>query len=757
MDRVVTKAMYSTVEDEVEIMSEIEEHINHIVEKMKDDEISLDDCDIIESDRLMILIKQLKLQGDTTIGTCSRPGKVFKHDWIREIITNFCPKTAKQLQKESDESTTSIMRAARHGNFLHLQTLLKNERKKQLNAAAGKTILLALLDGIIAYKYKKYPGRVLLENLIADKGVRESIRDSFFPPTETSEFPGQTPDHYQCLEHILKKVPINQLDINFEDVHGNTALHYAVAWQEAKAIGLLLQNGAYMCTENKNGMIPLKSINPEILQQYLDSCISSNNYPPEHTDYQITIDFKLFMPQQQQLGGEKQENICESKPVLILHEDSRFNKLLCHPVITSYLCLKWHKVKIFFYLNLMWYFIYWFLLNSYVFCISHQASNCTRNNTDDFHETINSAFGNVCKLPVSHCWKILIIISCSTLIYRELNQIWNLPTSYFKFKENWMEMCLFASTFYFLRVEQNSQISTVLAAAIVLVSWLELVLLIGRHPLLSTHIEMFKNVSENFFKHLFLYSIMVIAFAFSFYILFKDAKADGKSPSIFQFPTASIFKTFLMSISGFETSTITLSKATIWSQVFLLIFTFIVSIVLLNLLNGLAFGDTLKTQDASELIGITSRINFIAQVESMTALPFFKFIDKLCQWFCCCSFGKKSRKGSERVSIEEPSSTTSTFVKQNSALFFTKTIYSCICLSYTLKDCKIKIFPNRKLLSQIRCDRKIIEKAVDILKNKQSSKTQEMAEFCKQILQEIKMNSGLYYPPCEVCAAKGSN
>ncbi|XP_065199687.1 transient receptor potential cation channel protein painless-like [Planococcus citri] len=750
MDRVIMKAMDSTVDDEAEIMCEIEKHINHIVEKMEDEEISLDDYDALDSPQLIRLIKHLRHEEETTIGICSGPGKVFKHDWIREIITNFCPQTANQLQKESDESTTSIMRAARHGNFLHLQTLLKSERKEQLNAAPGKTILIALLDGIIAYKYKHNPGRVLLENLIADKGVLESIRDSFFPPKETSEFPGQTPDHYQCLEYILKNVPINQLDINFEDVNGNTALHYAVAWQEAKAIGLLLQNGAYMCTENKNGMIPLKSINPEILQQYLDSCISSNNYPPEHADYQITIDFKLFMPQQQQLGGEKQENICESKPVLILHEDSTFNKLLSHPVITSYLCLKWHKVRIFFYLNLMWYFIYWFLLNSHLFCISYQASR--KNNTDDSDGTTSLSLDNICELPVSHSWQILIIISCSTLIYRELNQIWNLPMTYFKFKENWMELCLFASTFYFLFVVHNSPI---LASAMVLVSWLELVLLIGRHPLLSTHIEMFKTVSVNFFKYLFLYSIMVIAFAFSFYILFSDAE----EPSKFQLITSSIFKTFFMSKSGFDTSTIPLSEFTIWAQVCSIIFTFTISIVLLNLLNGLAFGDTLKTRDASELIGISSRINFIAQVESMTVLHILNFIDKLCQWFCCCSFGKKSRKGSERVSIEDPSSTTSTSGKQNSASFFTKTIYNRICLSYTLKDGKIKIFPNRKLLSQIRCDRKIMEKAVDILKSKQSSKTQEMAEVCKQILQEIKteISASLYYPPREGCAAKGSN
>ncbi|XP_065199699.1 transient receptor potential cation channel protein painless-like [Planococcus citri] len=726
MDRMVMKTMDSRVENEEEIMSEIEKHINHIVEKMKNDGVSFDGCDTPESPRLMKLIARLQHQTDITISICSRPEMVFKHDWIREIIINFCRQSVKQLQRESDESTSCLMKAATHGNFLHLQSLLKNKKRQQLlKASPRKTILLALLDGIIAYKYKDYPGRVLLENLIAGKGVRESIRDSFFPPKETSQIPGQTRDHYQCLEYILNNVPINQLDINFEDVNGNTALHYAVAWQEAKAIVLLLQNGAYMCKANKNGTIPLKSINSQILQQYLDSCISSNNYPPEHADYQITIDYKLFMPQKQQFGGEKQGNFRESESVLIMRNDSRLKKLLTHPVIKSYLCLKWHTVKIFFYFNLVWYLLYWFLLNSHLFCISHLTPH--RNNTDDFPGTINSSLDNVCELPVSFCWNIMIIVSCSSLIIRELNQIWNLPKMYFKSMENWMELCLFASTFYFLYVARNCPL---LSSAMVLASWLELVLLIGRHPVLSTHIEMFKRVSVNFFKYLFLYSIMIIAFAFCFYILFKDTEtASGVEPSKFKFITTSIFKTFLMSKIGFDSSAVSSTEFNIWAEVCSIIFTYIISIVLLNLLNGLAFGDTLKTQNASELIGITSQINFIAQIESMGVLRFLKFIDKLCQWlYRRFSYsGKRSRTYSELVIIEGPSSTTSTSRKQNSTSFFTEAIYKCICLRYRLQDGKIKIFPNRsEIMAQITCCPKIIEDAVDILKNKQNSKTQEM-------------------------------
>jgi hypothetical protein len=66
-----------------------------------------------------------------------------------------------------------------------------------------------------------------------------------------------------------------------------------------------------------------------------------------------------------------------------------------------------------------------------------------------------------------------------------------------------------------------------LFAIAILLGWLEFVLLLGRHPLFSVQMEMLKTVSRTFLMFMARYIILLVAFAFSFYILFKgNVKLD---------------------------------------------------------------------------------------------------------------------------------------------------------------------------------------------------------------------------------------
>ncbi|XP_065199651.1 transient receptor potential cation channel protein painless-like [Planococcus citri] len=741
--------------EENKIMLEIEEHVDHIFNRMKDEGISYDDCDAPENPLLTRLIEQLQEQRSKRASTtCSSDEMFFEGNWVGDIVRKFCPHEAEQLQQESDQSTTPIMKAVRYGNFSALEKLM-NERENNLDVVPRKTILLSILDGIIACKYSQHPGRVLVENLIAGKGKRESIRDAYFPPTESvpSDCP---PDHYKCLEYVFKNIPLDELDINFEDESGNTALHYAVAWKETEAIMMLLQAGAYACKENKNEMIPLKSINSQVLEQYLDNCISSNNYPSEHTDYQITIDYTLFMPPKQNSSAEQNKKVVrESEPIQIMHDSSRLKKLLSHPVIRSYLYLKWRIVQKYFYCNLIVYFIYWFLLNSHLYCIFYQPFDANktnethhRDNVSNSEMAINHFTNMVCELSTAIYWKISIAVVCIVLIFREVYQFFVLPKAYSKSLEDWFELFLFGSTIYILFFAPTCP---TLASGMVLVSWMELVLLIGRHPRLSTHIEMFKTVALNFFKFLLLYSIMIVAFAFSFYILFKDKKeVDGK-PNIFRYLISSIFKTLLMLTGEFDDSSVPLEDKMSTGHLVLILFTFLIAIVLLNLLSGLAVGDTQKIRNEAELVGVVSRINFIAHIESMAVhdpLQCLNFIDKLlCQNFCCCFSHRPKRKPEhlETTCVMEPSTTTTSSQRTKvSSSFIARNFHERISLTHTLQNGKVKIFPNRGHLKQKKIDPEIIKEAVNVLKRRKPCVATEIDECCKQILQNLKTKLSSY-------------
>nr|CAD7194908.1 unnamed protein product [Timema douglasi] len=144
-----------------------------------------------------------------------------------------------------------------------------------------------------------------------------------------------------------------------------------------------------------------------------------------------------------------------------------------------------------------------------------------------------------------------------------------------------------------------------LAAISILVSWAELVLLIGRHPLLSTNIEMLKRVSWNFLKFLAWYSILIVAFALSFYTLFRDCSGSvcqNSEDNFFMDPGMSVFKTVVMLTGEFDASSIPFVSFPGTSHVVFMLFVFLIAIVLFNLLNGLAVSDTQAIKNDAELL-----------------------------------------------------------------------------------------------------------------------------------------------------------
>lgn len=643
------------------------DHINHIIKAFKEDGISYEDCQRPENSQVMDMLRQLgDLLKDTDEVDHGNGDITIEEEWMGNKPAQYSP----------------IMKAARYGYYSTLKKL-HTQRTAAIEPMGGKAILHVILDGIIASKYEEYPGRVFVENLIAGKKLSDSIKDAYFPPDKYSMFSNETSDHCECLKYVLENFPNAELDINFQDTSGNTALHYAVAWRESNVVKALLQAGAYTCRANDNGTIPLRSISSGILQEYLDSCISSNDYPLEHIDYQVTFDYKLF------LGPDRENDALatrESEPIFVMNDSSRLRKFLSHPVIMSYLHIKWSIVEKYFYCNLILYSIHWFLLNSYLFCNFNSDPNLI--------------------------WRIMILICCGILMLREAFQAYVLPRSYFLSVESWLEIGLIVSTFI-LMLSTSTGNRSALAAGVILGSWTELALLIGRHPRFSTHIEMFKTVSFNFCKFLALYSILIIAFAFTFYILFKDQPnpTDHESRIYFRSLEMSIFKTLIMLAGQFDDTSIPLSSNLGAGHLFFILFCFFIGIVLLNLLNGLTVGDTQNIRNDAELVlGTVSRINFIANIETMVVgdpIRCLHFIDKLSSCFCWPCNRRKRRGNFQLTTVTWPIRP-----KTSNA----QNLHSKIGLTCHLQDGKIKIFPNRGYLAREKFDSNIIEEAAKILK-----------------------------------------
>ena len=160
-----------------------------------------------------------------------------------------------------------------------------------------------------------------------------------------------------------------------------------------------------------------------------------------------------------------------------------------------------------------------------------------------------------------------------------------------------MALIILAAVFLF---SSNAQIG----AIVILLSAWELVVLIGQHPKMSIGIEIFKTVSVNFIKFLFLYAFLILSFALAFYTLFKDSDEENKP-----FPNApeSIFKTIIMLTGEFEASNIPFVMYPVLGHLIFVLFEFLIAIVLFNLLTGLAVSDTQEILSQAELVSLASR------------------------------------------------------------------------------------------------------------------------------------------------------
>jgi len=185
---------------------------------------------------------------------------------------------------------------------------------------------------------------------------------------------------------------------------------------------------------------------------------------------------------------------------------------------------------------------------------------------------------------------------------------------YIKRKENWLELLLIVVTFtscsgIVVSIEANKH----LFVFAILLGWLELVLILGRLPVLSVQTEMLKKVSLTFLRYMAGYIVLILAFAISFYILFKENE-EGDEVVLFANPFISLVKTIVMFAGEFDVSDLPFDTLPGTSHVIFMLFVFFVAIVLLNLLNGLAVGDTRNVRDDAEVLSLKARVKLIGYI-----------------------------------------------------------------------------------------------------------------------------------------------
>ncbi|CAL4137209.1 unnamed protein product [Meganyctiphanes norvegica] len=411
-------------------------------------------------------------------------------------------------------------------------------------------------------------------------------------------------DYEKSLNVLLKYKSLINIDALNE--FGNTALHYAVLWDDKTFVRLLLLNGAHWGIKNTSGNIPITNIKAALLEEILDECIKLNS--DELDKFEIILSYCMLVP-----AHNNQKT--ETERLKYLSESKRHQHLLVHPIINTFLCLKWQRIEPYYYINIAAYSIYLLLLTFYIVLFHSSFYGnyiLLNNNTSNLNSSIvfdDMKNSSMTDFALKLCMQVFIAVFTFYIAIREVVQFcvsWKL---YISRIENWLEISIVSLTFVlFLPISPYTKQS--ISAWLILFSWTEFVLLLGCHPLLAVYITMFTKVAYNFLKFILMFSFMIFAFSLSFYLIFQVNE---------QFMTyhQSLLRTFVMSTGELEYTDLPLSTFPVSSHIIFILFVFLIVLVLMNLLNGLAVSDIQQIQKEAEIVSYKSRVELISYLESV--------------------------------------------------------------------------------------------------------------------------------------------
>jgi ankyrin repeat protein len=437
-----------------------------------------------------------------------------------------------------------------------------------------------------------------------------------------------SPDYPACLEPLLaaleaaRDLEWRRAVVNQQDNTGNTALHYATLFWPEDTVARLLRLGASVGLRNLAGEPPVSSILPSTLGDLLDSvCLSSNGKNPTNENFAISFDYSFLAPARQQPvaagaeGGEccpllpcarpgkvRQEEAgpeLETGVLLTMARSPDHRKHLNHPVITSFLALKWSRIAAWYNVNILYIFCLVAILTSYIFANYAGHSISVTTPVCATETNVTQATGSAQPYGNDPILWILLTVLLFVLLGREVIQFLVAPLKHLSSFENILEIVLIVLISVLLFHGEPGcglGLKREISAAVLLVSWVELLTMLGRHPAwraCNLYSTMFFRVLTTFLTFLLWYSLFIVAFGLGFYILLhndnKEKPKLGKDkPQFFDSLGLAVVKTFSMFVGELEFSEVPFHVNPRFSYIFFMVFVFLMVVVLMNLLNGLA-------------------------------------------------------------------------------------------------------------------------------------------------------------------------
>ncbi|GJQ64923.1 pain [Trypoxylus dichotomus] len=255
---------------------------------------------------------------------------------LREIDVNDANEEGTLLQHACNRNLVNVVKylVNYNDNVDVQQTTLKN-RSMPLKIAAynGHDEIFEIL----LPKYDPIPKNILtmlLTNVVSYKGAAR---------------------YKNCLNALLdneKPIPVNE-----RSGPNNTPLHYACRINDPSIPLKLLKKGANLANKNDFDFIAIEYLDSKILEQHFDDCIEVDEYKDKQ-NINVTFDYTTILPtvDKEQVNSASDnaainENLIEetvpsneTDVIRVISETPELRRLLIHPLIASFIRIKWHAL-----------------------------------------------------------------------------------------------------------------------------------------------------------------------------------------------------------------------------------------------------------------------------------------------------------------------------------------------------------------------------------------------------------------------------
>lgn len=381
----------------------------------------------------------------------------------------------------------------------------------------------------------------------------------------------RTPVRLECFKLLLKD---RRIMAYARDDQNQTALHYAIHHgmdQEAKEI--MLKKAPYLWKLNNHDESPLHSMKADILEAFLDSKIS---IPQESKEIQLGLN-EFMLP--------RGHTYSEIAPFYFIAESKELKPLLRHPVLSTFILVKWLFIRWITYglFALSFFFALFFFLFS-------------------LYDT--AVLKSICLVLFLLYVVRWIVITLMPVLYilnkwSKHNRINIRGIHIFRGLSKLRETVMIFLAGYSLMSSNNAVLSV-----LILLAGIDVIVHLRLFPYasLTTSIVMLETVSKSFLKILLIYLIIIISFGCSFFVLFSNyASQDQLEETAQNFTTkedfnnfstlqGSLVKSLVMMIGELDASEIEFNGHKL-SYMMFICFVFFVTLVVANLINGVAVSD----------------------------------------------------------------------------------------------------------------------------------------------------------------------